>query len=111
MSSHMISVIIVVAVKLYLLFPFQTLYPNQVLSAPLPPPEYFSVGHSDQEDNDFDGEEEPLSLTESSNDGDTMREEELLSAPLPPLKPHPLTTLQCADVHRESKCISCCAIG
>ena len=70
-----------------------------------------SDGLSDQEDNDSDEEEEPLSFTESSSDGDTKGEEEPLSGPLPPPRPHPLTTSQCADVHRESKLISCCAIG
>ena len=71
------------------------------------PPESSSDGLSDQEDNDSD-EEEPLSFTESSSDGDTEGEEEPLSAPLTPPRPHPS---QCDDVHRESKLISCCAIG
>ena len=65
--------------------------------------EFSSDGYSDQEENDSDGEEEPLSFTESSSDGDTKEEEEPLSAPLPPPRPHPLSTSQCADVHRESK--------
>ena len=52
-----------------------------------------------------------LSLPESSSDSNTKGEGEPLSGPLPPPRPHPLTNSQCADVHRESKLISCCAIG
>ena len=64
------------------------------------PPEFSSDGHSDQEDDDSD-----------SSDDYTKGEEEPLSEPLSPPRPHPLSTTRCTDVHRESKLISCCAIG
>ena len=108
--------VIVVIVRLVatIYFLFQSLYPKQLcLSAsfPLSLFESSSDGHSDQEDSDYDKEEEPLSSTESYSDGDTRGEEESLSAPLPLPRPHSLTASQSADVHRESKLISCCAKG
>ena len=88
-TSHDHSVIVV---NLVLTLHFQPLYPNPYRFGLL---RYL---HSLREE-------------ESSKDGDTDGEEELLSAPLPPSRPHPLTTSQCPDVHRESKLFNSCVIG